>query len=60
MFFFGPNAVFCTLQEEFKKVSPCSRLHRNVALADVLDLAAPCLQGFLGNFIAEVGDLLLK
>lgn len=60
IFFFGPNVVFCTLQEEFKRGSSYSRLHRNAALADVLDLAAPCLQGFLGNFIVEVGDLLLK
>lgn len=39
---------------------PLQQATRHAAPADVLDLAAPCLQGFLGNFIVEVGELLLK
>lgn len=39
---------------------PLQQATRHAVLADVLDLAAACLQGFLGNFIVEVGELLLR
>lgn len=54
--FFGPDVVLCAQRAALHRVAPT----RSVARGDELDSAAPCLQGFGGNFSAAAGDLLLK